>query len=310
MLEQLRSARARRVSRTVLRKSLVGLEAKRRGAQPVVVRHVGAGAAELRPRASLGSLGKEAAGGRAPRQHSVPGRTELSDRLLLSPREGCNVPRISLARVSRPSLAPGFAPSTRAFGAADVSGLLTDLLASGSLSSSPLPPPWPQEQPGRSDLEAVRSWLQGAVGLEVRSVFRVHCTAAAAEAYAGVRRTLGPERLLWHGTPWDAVGNIAHHGFNRAYCGRHGAKLGRGTYFAEDASYAMRFCGRSSPRAVFLAGVLPGRYCRGEDGLVEPPPADSRGARFDSTVDDPERPRAFCVFRDFQALPLYLVETA
>merc|ERR1719343_282157 len=87
-------------------------------------------------------------------------------------------------------------------------------------------------------------------------------------------------------------------------------KLGRGTYFAEDASYALRFCGRSSTRAIFLAGVLPGRFCRGEDGLVEPPRADASGARFDSTVDDPERPKAFCVFRDFQALPLYLAEVS
>lgn len=134
--------------------------------------------------------------------------------------------------------------------------------------------------------------------------------AAVSAAYAGVRDSLGPERLLWHGTSWDSVSNIVHNGFNRAYCGRHGAKLGRGSYFAEDVSYALRFCGRAcASRAVFLAGVLPGRFCKGEDGLVEPPMrADANGARFDSTVDDPSKPRVVCVFRDFQALPLYLAE--
>jgi hypothetical protein len=132
----------------------------------------------------------------------------------------------------------------------------------------------------------------------------------ASAAYEGVRKTLGPEKLLWHGTSWDSVANIVRHGFNRAYGGRHGAKLGRGSYFAEEAVYALRFCGRSQNRVLFLAGVLPGRCCKGEENLVEPPVADASGVRFDSTVDDPERPKVFCVFRDFQALPLYVAEVA
>jgi len=165
----------------------------------------------------------------------------------------------------------------------------------------------------QSDLETVRLWLQRALPAnEIRAVLRVERQPeATAAAYAGVRAALGPERLLWHGTPWDSVGNITRHGFNRAYCGRHGAKLGRGTYFAEDAGYALRFCGRGArTRALLLAGVLPGRYCKGAEGLVEPPAADESGVRFDSTVDDPRRPRAFCVFRDYQALPLYVAEVA
>lgn len=191
----------------------------------------------------------------------------------------------------------------------DTQVLIAELLGRRSISATPRAPPWPNEQPGKSDLEAVSGWLVSALpAVEVRAVYRVECALSVGAAYAGVRKALGPERLLWHGTPWDAVANIAQHGFNRAYCGRHGAKLGRGSYFAEDAAYAARFCSRSQPsRAIFLAGVLPGRVCRGEDGLVEPP-ADATGARFDSTVDDVERPRVFCVFRDFQALPLYLAE--
>jgi len=189
--------------------------------------------------------------------------------------------------------------------------LLAMLLSRGVLSTSPHAPPWSQEFPGQSDIEAVQARLKATVPVvEVKAVFRVEIATASSVAYNGVRRTLGPEKLLWHGTTWEAAGNIAQNGFNRAYVGRHGTKLGRGTYFAEDASYAMRFCSRGPSRAIFLAGVLPGRYCRGEEGLVEPPPAPDNGARFDSTVDDPEQPRIFCVFRDFQALPLYLVEVA
>lgn len=156
----------------------------------------------------------------------------------------------------------------------DVPALISELLRRGVLSTIPQPPAWPQEIPGKSDLKAVQHWLASGLrsSAEVRAVFRVECVTVAAAAYAGVKRALGPERLLWHGTPWDSVANIAHNGFNRAYGGRHGAKLGRGTYFAEDPHYALRFCGRAaSSRAVFLAGVLPGRCCRGEAGLVEPP---------------------------------------
>merc|ERR1719433_105492 len=191
----------------------------------------------------------------------------------------------------------------------DASKLVRSLLGRGVLSLAPRAPLWPQEKPGMSDLDAVKSWLDKALPqCEVRAVYRVDCNGAIVAAYNGVRRTLGPERLLWHGTPWESISNIVQNGFNRAYVGRHGTKLGRGTYFAEDATYALRFCGRARSRAVFLAGVLPGRWCRGEEGLVEPPVVEALGTRFDSTVDDPKHPRIFCVFRDFQALPLYLAE--
>lgn len=141
---------------------------------------------------------------------------------------------------------------------------------------------------------------------------RINCSAATTAAYSAVLRTLGPERLLWHGTSWESAANIARHGFNRAYAfaGRHGAKLGRGTYFAEDPSYSLRFCGRGTEsRALFLAGVLPGRITKGEAGLLEPP-SDETGLRFDSTVDKIVCPRVFCTFRDFQAIPLYLLEVS
>ncbi|CAE7471242.1 mical2b [Symbiodinium sp. CCMP2456] len=133
----------------------------------------------------------------------------------------------------------------------------------------------------------------------------------AAAAYSAVRETLGPERFLWHGTAWECVPNIVRHGFNRAYAfnARHGSKLGRGVYFAEDPAYALRFAGRTqSSRALLLAGVLPGHFTRGKEGLLEPPRCDSSGKRFDATADDAQRPRVFCVFKDFQALPLYLIQ--
>lgn len=138
-------------------------------------------------------------------------------------------------------------------------------------------------------------------------------TSALTAAYGAARETLGPERLLWHGTSWECVPNIVRHGFNRAYAfnARHGSKLGRGVYFAEDPGYALRFAGKTQrTRAMLLAGVLPGKHTRGKEGLLEPPADSSGGFRFDSTCNDVKRPRVFCVFKDFQALPLYLVQVA
>ena len=71
---------------------------------------------------------------------------------------------------------------------------------------------------------------------------------------------------------------------------RHGSKLGRGVYFAEDPAYAWRFAGKAHrTRALLLAGVLPGRHTRGKEGLLEAP-VSTTGCRYDSTCDDTSRP--------------------
>jgi len=142
---------------------------------------------------------------------------------------------------------------------------------------------------------------------------------AHASVYEAVHATYRApeERLLWHGTSWRSLLNILRHGFNRAYSGRHGSKFGVGTYFAMDPEYALRFSGRVPPRVLILACVLVGRYTKGSAGIVEPPligeedacrtkSLGSGGRRYDSTVDDSQNPRVFCVFRDFQALPVGL----
>jgi len=150
---------------------------------------------------------------------------------------------------------------------------------------------------------------------------RVFFTGVGAHAsvYEAVHATYRTpeERLLWHGTSWRSLPNILRNGFNRAYSGRHGSKFGVGTYFTVDPEYALRFSDRVPPRALILARVLVGRYTKGSAGMVEPPmigeedtcrtkSLGSGGRRYDSTVDDCQNPRVFCVFRDFQALPVGL----
>merc|ERR1712113_343963 len=121
------------------------------------------------------------------------------------------------------------------------------------------------------------------------------------------------ERELWHGTSWATVPKIVRQGFNRSFAGRHGTLLGAGTYFSTDPAYSQRFCdrhggGRDGTKALLLSRVLVGNYCKGTKEDVEPPVMDSEsGVLFDSTVDNEEHPSIFVVFRDFQALPLFLV---
>jgi len=124
------------------------------------------------------------------------------------------------------------------------------------------------------------------------------------------------EQELWHGTSWATVTKILRQGFNRSFAGRHGTVLGVATYFSADLAYSSRFCdrgggGRDATKVVFLTRVLVGRFCKGSSTDVEPPIIEGEeelGTRYDSTVDNVDNPRIFAVFRDFQAVPLYLVE--
>eukprot|EP00927_Polykrikos_kofoidii_P037675 TRINITY_DN31892_c0_g1_i1.p1 TRINITY_DN31892_c0_g1~~TRINITY_DN31892_c0_g1_i1.p1 ORF type:complete len:969 (-),score=122.72 TRINITY_DN31892_c0_g1_i1:116-2983(-) len=193
-------------------------------------------------------------------------------------------------------------------------GLREGLLVGPVLSDSE-----DDEEPRQGDhmLFTVKA-LRATLGVPSFQVFNVAASAQAA-VYEAVRSALGgvqtEERLLWHGTSWRSVPNILKAGFNRAYAGRHGTKFGVGTYFSADPTYALRFCDRPTaerePRALLLVRVRIGRFTRGSSGMVEPPLLQDAqgggvGERFDSTVDDCECPRIFCVFRDFQALPVAL----
>jgi len=188
------------------------------------------------------------------------------------------------------------------------------LLARGILAAEPRP--WAGERAAAlDDLAHVRALFCAQLpGSQVLGVYRIE-NSALAKVYGAVRGTLGePQELdLWHGTTAECTRNIALGGFNRAYCGRHGTKLGHGTYFSASAAYSLRFCGpkHASRRVMLLARVLVGTWTKGTPGLVEPPYRDDeRMVRYDSTVDDVSSPGMFCIFRDFQALPQYLVEFA
>lgn len=122
------------------------------------------------------------------------------------------------------------------------------------------------------------------------------------------------ELQLWHGTSWAILAQILRHGFNRSFAGRHGTKLGVATYFSAGLAYSARFCdkqggGADGTKVVLLSSVLVGNYCKGSPTDVEPPiMTPETGERYDSTVDNEDNPSIFAVFRDFQALPQFLME--
>ncbi|XP_066275338.1 protein mono-ADP-ribosyltransferase PARP14-like [Branchiostoma lanceolatum] len=121
------------------------------------------------------------------------------------------------------------------------------------------------------------------------------------------------ERILYHGTPIDPIQSINHTGFNRSYSGRNvGAALGNGVYFAVTASIsgADQYA-RPDPngyRYMYMARVLSGDMCRGQQNVIVPPAKDASKPHitYDSVCDNPAAPQIIVIFYDAQAYPEYL----
>ncbi|XP_068735052.1 protein mono-ADP-ribosyltransferase PARP14-like [Montipora capricornis] len=118
------------------------------------------------------------------------------------------------------------------------------------------------------------------------------------------------ERQLFHGTDAKNVTAINTQGFNRGFSGVHGVALGRGVYFARDASYSAGFArGGTGSRCMYLARVLVGQYCVGNSAMIVPPPKNPSRPEilYESVVDNTGSPSVFVVFYDSQCYPEYLI---
>eukprot|EP00927_Polykrikos_kofoidii_P039141 TRINITY_DN33573_c0_g1_i1.p1 TRINITY_DN33573_c0_g1~~TRINITY_DN33573_c0_g1_i1.p1 ORF type:complete len:969 (+),score=111.63 TRINITY_DN33573_c0_g1_i1:43-2949(+) len=245
-------------------------------------------------------------------------RRDKSPRGQMSPRVGV----VSGGSVSLDKTSGQPKPSDQSiqFPIEDFASVVASLSDRGMLSETPRP--WAQNCAGfsegiQNDLEHVRALAVAQLtDTTIIRVLRVENSGltgvynAVRDAIGGSSMKVEEERILWHGTSADSVRNIVTGGFNRAYCGRHGTKFGQGTYFSSNASYSARFCDRRRAcRTMILARVFVGAWARGSPGLMEPPYRDQgQLKRYDSTTDSENNPTIFCVFRDFQALPLYIVE--
>ena len=111
--------------------------------------------------------------------------------------------------------------------------------------------------------------------------------------------------ILFHGTTADAAHNITKSGFNRSYCGRNATVYGKGVYFARDISYSLHPqyspANATGEKIVIAARVMTGKIALGHDSMLEPP------SGYDSTTNSTANPTIFVVYKDFQALPEYVI---
>lgn len=138
------------------------------------------------------------------------------------------------------------------------------------------------------------------------------------------------ERSMWHGSSYAAVKSIVANGFNRSLCGKKGVAYGKGSYFAQNASYVGVAHPDESSLTLFLLSrysvkdytpvhegkmyvtrcrVLVGMTTLGTSDMVEPPARkDNPEFRFDSTSD--RNGTVVVVYKDDQAIVDYVVEFA
>ena len=99
------------------------------------------------------------------------------------------------------------------------------------------------------------------------------------------------------------------------FCLSKGAIYGKGIYFASEASYSAndRYSPRVPPHGdfkhIYQAKVITGMFVNGNKDLSKPPPVDEKRqeARYDSVVDNEDKPKIFAIFKDHQVYPEYLI---
>ena len=132
-----------------------------------------------------------------------------------------------------------------------------------------------------------------------------------AEGKAGLLRCAS----LFHGTRnFENVYSIGATGFDRNYSAAREAvtAYGKGAYFAVSAAYSLRgySCHHESlgGNLVFLASVWVAEHTRGEPTMLNPPFKRGSGClRYETTVDNPNKPTMHVAYRDGQSYPSYLI---
>nr|XP_039267038.1 protein mono-ADP-ribosyltransferase PARP14-like [Styela clava] len=120
------------------------------------------------------------------------------------------------------------------------------------------------------------------------------------------------EQQLFHGTSTDE--QIMLHGFDRSYAGRNATKYGRGVYFATTANFSHGYAApnTSGHRRMFIADVITGDFCQGNQNILAPPQRQSniKNDLYDSVVDNVMNPSIFVIFKDASAYPTYRITYA
>uniref|UniRef100_H2ZC15 Poly [ADP-ribose] polymerase n=1 Tax=Ciona savignyi TaxID=51511 RepID=H2ZC15_CIOSA len=118
------------------------------------------------------------------------------------------------------------------------------------------------------------------------------------------------ERELFHGTSQQDAEKICGDGFDRNFAGKNATMYGKGSYFAVNSSYSVNYARNSgsSTCCVFLANVITGDFCQGNQYMKAPDvKPGSNGRLYDSAVDSLSNPSIFIAFRDANVYPTYLI---
>ena len=86
---------------------------------------------------------------------------------------------------------------------------------------------------------------------------------------------------------------------------------GKGVYFAKNsttsASDTYAQPGDGGVKYVIQARVLVGKWTKGSEEMITPPYIDGT-TKYDSVVDDVDRPTIFVIFQDTAAYPEYIIK--
>ena len=120
------------------------------------------------------------------------------------------------------------------------------------------------------------------------------------------------EKLLFHGTDHQNVDSICEENIDwRALDEGRAAAFGQGAYFTAEADLSNPYCQQDSEsvRYMFLAEVLVGSFARGEASMKRPPhKSNSATPRYDSCVDNVDKPSIFVLFDSDQYYPTFLIQ--
>jgi len=116
------------------------------------------------------------------------------------------------------------------------------------------------------------------------------------------------EKMLFHGTSLENIQSIIYKGFNRDFNER--SKYGKGSYFTNDASKALKYAKQSEKGRYFgilVCRVFVGESTLGMMGMSESALVKSDGTLYDSLVDNLDHPTITVINRDYHAIPVYLI---
>ena len=121
------------------------------------------------------------------------------------------------------------------------------------------------------------------------------------------------EKLLFHGADWQNLRSVYEENIDwRAQDEDRVAAFGQGAYFTTEANLGNTYC-KQDPEGVrymFLAEVLVGSSAKGEPSMKRPPQKSDAASneRYDSCVDNMDRPSIYVLFDSDQYYPTYMIQ--